>query len=401
MNSGLASSSQQVSSPAVSERLPWTGLLALAMAGFICILTETIPAGLLLQISTGLGVTEAMAGQLVTLYALGSLLAAIPLTAATRGWRRRPLLLACILGFLVFNTVTTFSSSYLLTLVARFFAGISAGVLWGMVAGYARRMVPEQLKGRAMAVAMTGTPLALALGVPVGTWIGDLAGWRNVFGILSLLALLLTVWVLWKLPDYPGEAADKRLPLHRIFTAPGVRPILFVVLAWVLAHNILYTYIAPYLTQAGLTGQVDLVLLIFGITALLGIWMTGIWIDRHLRLLVLISVAAFALASVLLGIGTSQPLVIYLAVGVWGLTFGGAATLLQTAIAVAGGKSADVAQSMLVTAWNLAIGGGGVVGGILLETTGVVTFPWALFVLLVLAFLIAWRSRTHGFPSEG
>lgn len=399
MSSGSASSSQQVSSPAVSERLPWTGLLALAMAGFICILTETIPAGLLLQIGSGLGVTEAMAGQLVTLYALGSLLAAIPLTAASRGWRRRPLLLTCILGFLVFNTVTTFSSSYPLTLVARFLAGVSAGVLWGMVAGYARRMVPEHLKGRAMAVAMTGTPLALALGVPVGTWIGDLAGWRNVFGILSLLALLLAVWVLWKLPDYPGEAVDKRLPLHKIFTAPGVRPILLVVLTWVLAHNILYTYIAPYLTQAGLNGRVDLVLLIFGITALLGIWMTGIWIDRHLRMLVLISVAAFALASVLLGMGGSQPLVIYLAVAVWGLTFGGAATLLQTAIAIAGGKSADVAQSMLVTAWNLAIGGGGVAGGILLETTGAVTFPWALFVLLVLAFLIVWRSRTHGFPS--
>ncbi|MHA6531696.1 MFS transporter [Paenibacillus sp. BAC0078] len=399
MSSGSASSSQQVSNPPVPERLPWTGLLALAMAGFICILTETIPAGLLLQISSGLGVTEAMAGQLVTLYALGSLLAAIPLTTATRGWRRRPLLLTCILGFLVFNTVTTFSSSYPLTLVARFLAGVSAGVLWGMVAGYARRMVPEQLKGRAMAVAMTGTPLALALGVPLGTWIGDLAGWRNVFGSLSLLALLLTVWVLWKLPDYPGEAADKRLPLHRIFTAPGVRPILFVVLAWVLAHNILYTYIAPYLTQARLTGQVDLVLLIFGITALLGIWMTGIWIDRHLRLLVLVSIAAFALASILLGMGGSQPLVIYLAVAVWGLTFGGAATLLQTAIAIAGGKSADVAQSMLVTAWNLAIGGGGVAGGILLETTGVTSFPWALFVLLTLALLVAWRSRAYGFPS--
>lgn len=103
-----------------SERLPWAGLLALAMTGFICILTETVPAGLLLQIGDGLGVSEALAGQLVTLYALGSLLAAIPLTAATRGWRRRPLLLLCIIGFLIFNTITAFSSNYILTLAARF-----------------------------------------------------------------------------------------------------------------------------------------------------------------------------------------------------------------------------------------------------------------------------------------
>lgn len=370
------------------------------MTGFICILTETIPAGLLLQIGEGLGVSEALAGQLVTLYAFGSLLAAIPLTTVTRGWRRRPLLLMCILGFLVFNTVTTLSSNYVLTLAARFFAGVSAGVLWGMIAGYARRMVPESLKGRAMAVAMVGTPLALALGVPAGTLLGTLVGWRSIFGIMSLLALMLVAWVLWKLPDYPGEAPDKRLPLYKVFVIPGVRPVLFVVLTWVLAHNILYTYIAPYLTQAGLTQRVDLVLLIFGITALIGIWVIGILIDRKLRSLVLISLTAFALSSIALGISSSQPIVIYLVVAVWGLTFGGAATLLQTAVAEAAGESADVAQSMLVTAWNLAIGGGGVMGGILITTVGVRSFPWVLFILLILALLVAWRAKEYGFPSR-
>ncbi|MCR8632299.1 MFS transporter [Paenibacillus radicis (ex Xue et al. 2023)] len=400
MSLNTTSATKSVSSTLSSDRLPWAGLLALAMTGFICILTETIPAGLLLQIGEGLGVSEALAGQLVTLYALGSLLAAFPLTTATRGWRRRPLLLVCILGFLVFNTITTLSSSYTLTLAARFFAGVSAGILWGMIAGYARRMVPESLKGRAMAVAMVGTPLALALGVPAGTFLGALVGWRSVFGIMSLLALMLVAWVLCKLPDYPGEAADKQLPLYKVFVIPGVRPVLFVVLAWVLAHNILYTYIAPYLEQAGLIKHVDLVLLVFGITALVGIWVIGVLIDRKLRPLVIISLTAFALVSVVLGISSSQPVVIYLVVVVWGLTFGGAATLLQTAVAEAAGESANVAQSMLVTAWNLAIGGGGVIGGILIETLGVSSFPWALFILLILALLVAWRSREHGFPSK-
>lgn len=401
MNSNPASITQSASSAVPSERLPWAGLLALAMTGFICILTETIPAGLLLQIGQGLGVSEAFAGQLVTLYALGSLLAAIPLTTMTRGWRRRPLLLMCILGFLVFNTVTTFSSNYTLTLIARFFAGVSAGVLWGMIAGYARRMVPESLKGRAMAVAMVGTPLALALGVPAGTWLGSLVGWRFVFGIMSLMALILVVWVVWKLPDYPGESPGKRLSLYKVFGKPGVRPVLFVVLAWVLAHNILYTYIAPYLAHAGLSQRVDLVLLIFGITALVGIWIIGVLIDRKLRPLVLNSLLAFAIASIALTFSNNQPIVIYLVVAVWGLTFGGAATLLQTAMAEAAGESADVAQSMLVTAWNLAIGVGGVLGAILIETIGVGSFPLSLLILIVLALLVAWRAKEYGFPSKG
>ena len=87
------------------------------MAGFITIMTETMPAGLLPLIGHGLGVSQAMAGQLITLYALGSVLAAIPVVAATRKWRRRPLFLMAIGGSPVFNTVTALSSHYVLTLV--------------------------------------------------------------------------------------------------------------------------------------------------------------------------------------------------------------------------------------------------------------------------------------------
>ncbi|MET1175122.1 MFS transporter [Paenibacillus sp. FSL H7-0942] len=380
-----------------SERLPWAGLLALAMAGFICILTESLPAGLLPQIAKDLGITEAFTGQLVTLYAIGSLVAAIPLTAATRGWRRRPLLLVCISGFLVFNTVTALSSDYILTLAARFMAGVSAGVLWGMTAGYARRMVPDSLKGKAMAVAMVGTPVALALGVPIGSFLSSYVGWRLIFGMVSLLTVALIVWVLWRMPDFAGEPAGERLPLHKVFLIPGVRPILFVVLAWMLAHNILYTYISPYLAQTAFANRVDLILLIFGITSIVGIWLTGMLIDRFLRRLVIISLASFALASVAMGIATHQPVIIILGVMIWGLTFGGAATLLQTAIAQAGGKSTDVAQSMLVTAWNLAIGGGGIIGAILLEVFGAGYLSGALFILLIPALLVARRAYKYGF----
>lgn len=380
------------------ERLPWSALLALAMAGFICILTESLPAGLLPQIAQDLKIGEGLAGQLVTLYAVGSLLAAIPLTTATRGWRRRPLLLLCIFGFLIFNTITAVSSVYGLTLAARFMAGVSAGVLWGMTAGYARRMVSDSLKGKAMAVAMVGTPLALALGVPLGTFLGNYAGWRLIFGTVSLLTVLLVLWVFWKVPDYEGEPARHQLALHRIFVIPGVRPILFVVLTWVLAHNILYTYISPYLGETMLSERVDLVLMIFGVTSVVGIWIIGLLIDRYMRLLILVSLVLFALASLAMGIFIHQPLMIILGVVAWGLTFGGAATLLQTAIAQAGGKSADVAQSMLVTAWNLGIGGGGIVGAILLNQMGARFLPISLILLIVMALLVAWSASKHSFP---
>ncbi len=103
MSATVALCQESRTAPA-DERLPLPALIALALAAFITMLTETLPAGLLPQIGASLGVAEALAGQLVTCYALGSLVAAIPLTVATQGMRRRPLLLLA-LGFCVMATV--------------------------------------------------------------------------------------------------------------------------------------------------------------------------------------------------------------------------------------------------------------------------------------------------------
>ena len=90
------------------------------MTGFLALLTETLPAGMLLRISAGMGISETLAGQFVTLYAIGSVAAAVPLTTATQGWRRRPLLLAALAAILIFNTLTALTDSYIAALAARF-----------------------------------------------------------------------------------------------------------------------------------------------------------------------------------------------------------------------------------------------------------------------------------------
>lgn len=379
-------------------KLPMGALLALAMTGFTCIVTETLPAGLLPAMGEGLQVSPSLAGQSVTVYALGSLLAAIPLTIATQGWRRRNVLLLAIFGFLLFNSITAWSPSYSVMLIARFFAGVSAGLAWSLVAGYARRMVEPSLQGRALAVAMVGTPIALSLGVPLGTWLGNLLGWRAAFAVMSGLTLILIVWVLVRVPDYPGQAASARIRLRPVLLTPGVRPVLAVVMTWMLAHNLLYTYVAPFVTLAGLGDRVDAVLLVFGLAALLGIAMTGRLVDRHLRSAVLLSLVAFAATTLLFGLFAHSAAVAYAGVFVWGISFGGAATLLQTALADSAGDGADVALSLNVVVWNGAIAGGGVLGGVLLDQFGVSAFAWAALVLILASLAIAAAAREHGFP---
>ncbi|MNJ62376.1 Purine ribonucleoside efflux pump NepI [compost metagenome] len=178
---------------------------------------------------------------------------------------------------------------------------------------------------------------------------------------------------------------------------PGVLAILLVILTWVLAHNVLYTYIVPYLAAAGLGASTGLVLLTFGIAALVGIAIVGVWVDRHLRNLVLLSLLGFGGVVWVLGFVGQSAMLVFASVALWGLTYGGAPTLLQTASADAAAQGADVAQSMIVTVWNLAIAAGGLLGGLLLTHWGVASFTWVLLVLIGLALLIAGGAHRHGF----
>ena len=346
-----------------AERLPLTSLLALAMAGFITILTEALPAGVLSLMSRDLHTSEALIGQTVTIYAFGSLLAAIPLTTATQGWRRRSLLLLAIGGFAAANTITAITDSYAVLLGARFVAGVCAGLVWALLAGYAARMVPPHLQGRAIAVAMVGTPLALALGIPMGTALGNHLGWRVTFGLMSAMTVFLIVWILARLPDFPGSTSERRASLRGVFTLPGMRSVLFMTLAFVLAHNVFYTYIAPFLHAGGMGERIDAVLLTFGVASLFGIWGVGATVDRRLSVLILASFLLFGISAIGFGIWPDTPAGIYASTIVWGLSFGGSATLFQTASAKVAGESADVAQSMIVTVWNVGIAGGGIIGG--------------------------------------
>src|SRR5690606_16864951 len=130
-----------------------------------------------------------------------------------RAWDRRPLLMLTIALFAAINLITAVSDNYVLTLIVRFLAGMSAGLLWSIIAGYAARMVAPELKGRAIAVAMVGTPIALSLGLPASTFLGQLLGWRAVFVLMSGASMLLLIWIRWRMPNLPGQDARTKLTL--------------------------------------------------------------------------------------------------------------------------------------------------------------------------------------------
>lgn len=380
------------------DGLPTAALLIMALMGFVLIASETMPAGLLPQIADGLHVGEATAGQLVSAYALGTVLAAIPATAATRGLRRKPLAVGGMAGILLANVVTAVSPEIAVSLGVRLFAGACSGLLWGILAGYARRISPPDLAGRALAIASIGVPAGLAFGTPLGSWIGSTWGWRYSFATLSVLAIVTIALTLVVVPDASGQRAASRMPVAKVFALPGVALILVVIFAWMLAHNTFYTYIASYLgfADVGLSTQVALVT--FGLAAIVGVWVTGLLIDRALRVLVLSSIAAFVAAGVVFAVAHDSQAAVIAAIVLWGVAFGGAATQLQTAMAEASGENADVANSLVGVAFNVAIFGGGVAGAVLITVDDGLGLPIIMIVLALLALCVASVARRSAFP---
>lgn len=384
--------------PAAEDRkLPLSPLLALATAAFMMVLTEALPAGVLPEMARDLSVSESAAGQTLTVYAIATGVAAVPLAAATATWQRKRLMVVSVLTFVIANLVTAVSSDYTLTMTFRLIAGVAAAAVWGELVIYARRLAPPHLAGRAIAIAMFGIPLALSLGIPAGTLLGSLFGWRLTFGLIALVSLLLVVWILASVPDHPGRKPGHREPILRAFRLPGVAAILFVVAAYVLAHNTFYTYIATFLDEYDMGGDRDTVLLVFGIASMVSIFVTGALIDRELRRLTIASAVLFLVASVLLVLLAGSPFAVYGAMVLWGLGWGGLSTLLQTAVTDAGG---DRGQALLVTIWNSFMAAGGVAGGVLLDALGPTSFPWSVMILLVPVVLVVVAARAHAFPAK-
>jgi predicted MFS family arabinose efflux permease len=270
-------------------------------------------------------------------------------------------------------------------------------MVWGMLAGYARKISPPALAGTALTVAMAGTPVAFAIGTPLATFLGTLTGWRWTFAVMSIVAVALIGWIVVSVPDASGQDRSAQTPLRRVILIPGVGSILAVVLGWFLAHNLLYTYISPIIEYIRVGIRVDVALAIFGVAALVGLAVTGVLVDRMLRRLVLWSLLAFAMGAIALAVIGSNPVVFIIAVVLWGIAFGGAAPLLQTALADATGPDADVANSMLTTAANLAIFGGGALGGVILTASDAGSFPLFTLVIIILSVIMAATARRNGF----
>ena len=382
------------------DRLPINALIGLFFAGFVGVLTEVLPAGLLPEMSHTLHSSIAATGQTVTLYALATAVAAIPLNRLTSNWSRKSVIQVALLTVTIANLLTGLSSNYWLTLATRVLAGLSTALIWPSLAGYAARLSPESKQGRAITIAMAGIPVSLAFGIPLATAITSFTGWQVAFYGSAVVTLLVMLWMFFTLPNLPGLPLDQRHKFSQVLVMPGVRVILLTLAGFMVAHYMMYTYITDFLNLAGMGGQTGWVLFVFGVASVLSVFVVGMFIDRHLRKLVVASTVLLAASALVMAVLTGLPVVIYVAAATWGLVYGSSATLFMAAIINASGPAAHVGQSMVTLVFSISIGLGGLVGGVVVDALGTKSIMWTALALLAAAAVLAIGGKKHAFPAR-
>lgn len=389
------SSSPAPTAPTATSAFPWIGLLTLAGAIFVSVTSEFLPTGLLPDMAAELDVSLSTAGLLVTVFAGTVVVATTPLAALTRRYSRKGLVFVVLLVVALANVLAAIAPTYEILVGARILGGLAHGLFWAVVAAYSAHLVPKHQLGKAVAITAGGGSAAFVLGVPVGTALGHALGWRVAFGIIAAIVVLLALAVLKYLPpvnhQVPLKTGEIRLPMYKDRSMRGVLLLCVVILIILTGQNTFYTYIAPWLIEAAGFPEtsVAFLLFLFGGAGAIGLVLAGFASDRFPKRGFALALIGVMAAVLVLAVWSANSVIVVVAFVVWGVSFGGVPAMLQTRMLhTASFRTRDLAAALQTTAFNIGIGGGALLGGVLLDRSGIGTLPVALLLLVAVGLAL-------------
>ncbi|MEU6220662.1 MFS transporter [Streptomyces sp. NPDC047022] len=327
-----------------------------------------IVSGLLPAVGRDLHLSTALAGQTSTAFAATYAVGAPILAGLTARFRRKPLLIAVMLVFGLGNALSAVSANFTVLLISRVITGAGAALYSANASAVAARISPPEVRGRALAIVYAGMTSAIAFGVPIGNWIGELSSWRWAFGLVTFLAALTVAGIQFFLPDVPtgpGATVRERMAAIRIPQAPTH---LLVTALWTAGTFTVYTYLGSILEQiTGLSaGQQSWVLLLFGVGSFGGVFVGGRLADRFGSVVGLtLTISALGIWLVVLTPAIRWPLAAAVAVGVWGLVHWPSFPLLLHRALGIGGDRGDMLLALNNSAVYVGQMAAAAVGGLL------------------------------------
>jgi predicted MFS family arabinose efflux permease len=373
--------------------IQWFAVGAVTLGIFAIVTTEILPIGLLSPIGTDFALTPGRTGWLMTMPGFVAAVAAPVVTLATARLDRRLMLCVLMVLLAVAGFLAAAAPVFWLELVARFLVGLTIGGFWSIGAGLAGRLVPERWAPRATAVIFSAVPLGSVLGVPAGTFVGELAGWRTSFAALGVLALLALLTLRTTVPPLPPLQVTHAAALRKAFRSS--RTALVVTSLIVTTHFATYTYVTPFLREVVRPELIGLFLLVYGAAGLIGNVVAGLWAARSLLTTFATCAALIAAATLLMPmVGRSTAGALLLLV-VWGLGYGGVPVCSMSMFAQAVPESREAATVWFTSSFQAVLSAGALLGGLVVDawSVPVTMVAGGGCALLAVGFLL-W-ARTH------
>jgi predicted MFS family arabinose efflux permease len=376
---------------------------ALSAACFVSVTSENLPVALLPDLAAGFDVPESAVGLLVTGYAVVVAVSVVPLVAVTAHWDRRTAAVAAVATVTASNVLLAVAPNYWVAVAARLVSAVGHGVFWSLVAPMAARLLGPERAGRATAVVFAGNSLAFLFGLPLTSWLGATIGWRATVLTIAAAAALSVVIVRVTVDAMPADhpAPPRGSAVLGAVTDRALAPVNLVTLLVVLGHFTAFTYITVMITYyVHLAGPATSgLLLAHGAAGLVGLVLIGRLVDRSPRATALVVTGGLtACMLALLLVGPASAALGGAAVVLWAVPAGGMAVVLQAAVLRVAPDRSDLASAVYIVAYQIGIGGGAVIGGILLDQSALPLAVVAAAACSAVAALVVLRSVAFRSP---
>lgn len=359
---------------------------------------ESIVTGIIGMIAYDTHVSLSLAGQLVTAFSLAFAFGAPVLIALTAEVERKKLILWTLFSFIVANLLASISPSFSLLMVSRILLGLCGGIYTVVALAQAANMASPEKKGSSIAIILMGFSLSLVLGVPLGTMLGDIWGWRPVFALIAVLTLIPFFTIFVYLPKQQGEEA---VPLRKQLGALRNKRVihaLFISLFFVTGYSTVYTYITPLLqsTAAMTTAWVSTALFLAGIASVAGSRIGGVSTDRWgIRPTLYVSLLFHAVILLILPLSSQLSTWAIITVMFWVAAVQTTVPAQQYYLITLSPHSSQVALSMNTSIFQLGLALGAGLGGVIVDHAGIVHIGWVGGLLVLVGFGFAWASFTQ------
>lgn len=366
----------------------WLPLLGLTFCTFVFNTSEFMPIGLLSDIANDLNISDARAGMLISVYAWVVALMSLPLMIIVSKMELKRLLLTIIAVFVLSHVASALAEGYYTLMLSRIGVACSHAIFWSIVSPLAVRIVPADKRAFALSMVATGSSIAMVVGLPLGRVVGLYLGWRMTFLSIGVISALIFIYIAAMLPKVPsrGKFSVKRLPalLHnRVLLGVFIMSVLFAT-----AHYTGYSYIEPFLGRvAGFTPDiVTLVLIVFGGSGMLGSIAFSKYYMSNPRRFVAVATVAPAMCLLLMQVSAVSLASVLAVCVVWGAM----ATAFNIAfqdnvMRFAPEEATSVAMSIFSGIFNLGIGSGAYIGGVVVTHLSLGSIGYAGGVIGLLA----------------